>query len=109
MGGFLWKGSLLMKTRHSFSLIVLLIAAIICLLLALQLYGGKLFSSFDGKTPLDSFVSVRQSYPVDGPPSLLVSFINRVLAAYHSPAAGLGQALSDGGVRYHIDPAYALA
>jgi len=32
-----------------------------------------------------------------------------VLAAYHSPAIDLGQALSTNGRHYHIDPAYALA
>ena len=79
--------------RHSFSIIVLLIAAIICLLLALLMYGGKPFSSLVGETPLNSFVQVQQSYQLDGSPSLSVSFINRVLSAYHSPAAGLGQAL----------------
>jgi hypothetical protein len=44
-----------------------------------------------------------------GPPSVSAAFINRVLAAYHSPAAGLGQALYDDGVRTGIDPVYALA
>jgi hypothetical protein len=38
-----------------------------------------------------------------------VDFINQVLTAYHSPAAGKGQALYDGGVQYGIDPAFALA
>jgi len=95
--------------RHSFSIIVLLLAALICLLVALLMYGGKPFSSLSGQSPLNSFVQVQPSYSVDGPPTLSVSFINQVLVAYHSPAAGLGQALSDGGVRYHIDPAYALA
>src|SRR2546421_3837692 len=50
-----------------------------------------------------------QSYAVLGPPSVEASFINRVLAAYHSPAAGLGQALYNDGVRTSIDPVYALA
>ena len=50
-----------------------------------------------------------QSYSVLGPPSVSAAFINRVLAAYHSPAAGLGQALSDDGMRTGIDPVYALA
>jgi hypothetical protein len=98
-----------MNRLLSHSLIVLLNAAIICLLVALLMYGGKPFSSLVGKTPLNSFVQIQQSYQLDGPPSLSVSFINRVFSAYHSPAAGLGQALSEGGVRYHIDPVYALA
>src|SRR6266516_4305998 len=44
-----------------------------------------------------------------GPPSVSATFINRVLAAYHSPAAGLGQALYDDGVNTGIDPVYVLA
>ena len=50
-----------------------------------------------------------QAYTVLGPPSVEASFINRMLSAYHSPAAGLGQALYDDGVRTGIDPVYALA
>jgi hypothetical protein len=50
-----------------------------------------------------------QSYAVLGPPTVSAVFINRVLATYHSPAAGLGQVLYDDGVRTGIDPVYALA
>ena len=49
------------------------------------------------------------AYVVTGKPTLSADFINRVLAFYHSPAAGLGQALYDDGVVYGIDPAFALA
>ncbi len=48
-------------------------------------------------------------YAVVGKPTISAAFINRVLAAYHSPAAGLGQQLYDLGVTYGIDPVYALA
>ena len=48
-------------------------------------------------------------YSVIGKPSITVNFINQVLAAYNSPAAGKGQALYDLGVKYGIDPAFALA
>lgn len=44
-----------------------------------------------------------------GQPTITVSHINEILSAYHSPAAGTGQALYDLGVQYGIDPAYALA
>src|SRR5690348_15742991 len=44
-----------------------------------------------------------------GSPTITADQINAILAAYHSPAAGTGQALYDGGVRYGIDPAFALA
>src|SRR5579859_6595526 len=49
------------------------------------------------------------SYSVAGSPTVSAAFINWVLAAYHSPAAGKGQALYDLGVKYGIDPVYALA
>jgi hypothetical protein len=48
-------------------------------------------------------------YSVVGKPSLTVDFMNRVLVYYHSPAAGKGQALYDDGIKYGLDPAYALA
>jgi hypothetical protein len=46
---------------------------------------------------------------VSGSPSISADFIDRVLAAYGSPAAGTGQTLYDLGVAYGIDPVYALA
>ncbi|HEV2581246.1 MAG TPA: hypothetical protein VGT44_10390, partial [Ktedonobacteraceae bacterium] len=52
---------------------------------------------------------VDTSYSVVGSPTISAAFINQVLAASHSPAAGKGQALSDLGVKYGIDPVYALA
>src|SRR5712691_4628120 len=50
-----------------------------------------------------------QSYSVPGKPTISADFINRVLAHYQSPAAGKGQALYDDGIKYGIDPVYALA
>ncbi len=44
-----------------------------------------------------------------GPPSLSVAFLNRVLAAYHSPAMGLGSVLYQDSVTFGIDDAYPLA
>lgn len=49
------------------------------------------------------------SYIVTGKPSISADFINRVLTASHSPAAGTGKALYDLGLQYGIDPVYALA
>jgi hypothetical protein len=46
---------------------------------------------------------------VVGAPSLSAAFVNQVLAAAGSPAAGTGQSLYDLSVQYHIDDAYALA
>ncbi|HLX40890.1 MAG TPA: hypothetical protein VKR42_10165, partial [Ktedonobacteraceae bacterium] len=48
-------------------------------------------------------------YSVIGKPTITADFINRVLSAYNSPAAGKGQSLYDLGVKYGIDPAFALA
>lgn len=48
-------------------------------------------------------------YNVMGEPTVSADFINSVFDHYHSPAHGKGQALYADGVRYNIDPAYALA
>src|SRR5437588_2066310 len=48
-------------------------------------------------------------YSVLGSPTISASFIDGVLSAYHSPAAGLGSVIEAQGVRYGIDPVYALA
>jgi hypothetical protein len=48
-------------------------------------------------------------YTVTGPPSISADFIDRVLSAYGSPAAGTGQSLYDLGVESGIEPVYALA
>jgi Mannosyl-glycoprotein endo-beta-N-acetylglucosaminidase len=55
------------------------------------------------------FVPPPSKYSVVGKPSIDVDFINQVLEQYDSPAQGKGQSLYDYGVKYHIDPAYALA
>ncbi len=49
------------------------------------------------------------SYTVTGSPTISAGFIDQVLSAYGSPAAGTGHQLSDLGVEYGIDPVYALA
>ena len=53
--------------------------------------------------------SSQQESSVVGSPTISASFINRVLTHYHSPASGKGQALYNYGVKYGIDPAFALA
>jgi len=50
-----------------------------------------------------------RAYSVLGKPSISADFINQVLDNYHSPARGKGQVLYDYGVKYGIDPVYALA
>lgn len=54
-------------------------------------------------------VVVTPAYSVIGTPTLSVDFMNRVLAAGGSPADGKGQVLYDLGVKYGINPAFALA
>jgi len=54
-------------------------------------------------------VQAEVSYALLGPPTVSAAFIDQVLAAYHSPAQGLGQALYADGVESGIDPVYALA
>lgn len=55
-------------------------------------------------------LSVSHGSPsVVGRPTLSPDFLNKVLAAAHSPAQGTGQALYDLSVHYGIDDAYALA
>lgn len=48
-------------------------------------------------------------YSIEGKPTVSADFIDRVLKKYHSPASGKGQKLYDLGVKYNIDPVYALA
>ena len=48
-------------------------------------------------------------YSVLGKPTISADFINQVLASYNSPAAGKGQTMYNLGVKYGIDPVYALA
>ncbi len=49
------------------------------------------------------------THSVEGKPSISVAKIEEVLRQYNSPAVGTGQTLYDLGVKYRIDPAYALA
>lgn len=58
------------------------------------------------RTPLPSHPG---PYSVLGKPTITADFINRVLASYHSPTAGMGKTLYDLGVKYGIDPVYPLA
>ncbi len=62
-----------------------------------------------GPLPTKKPISHGGPYSVIGQPTISAAFINRVLNAYNSPAAGTGQALYDLGVKYGIDPAFALA
>jgi len=74
--------------------------------------GGKLAASWQEDQPMPPKVSIKAQtgpYVVLGKPTVTPAFINQVLSNYNSPAAGKGQALYDLGVKYGIDPAFALA
>jgi hypothetical protein len=73
--------------------------------------GGSQAGTWQSNNPAQPKVPIVASgpYSVLGKPTLSADFINKVLAAYNSPAAGKGQALYDLGVKYGIDPAFALA
>ena len=84
-------------------------------------FGGKMYSiqvggdqvnTWQTPVPIPPKVNIPKNtgpYSVLGKPTITPDFINKVLAANHSPAAGKGQALYDLGVKYGIDPVYALA
>src|SRR5215470_4701458 len=83
-----------------------------CLLMGLLLLVLWVCAQFTGglsSAASQVLVLPDYDYPVMGSPTISAAFINRVLAAYGSPAAGTGQQLYDLGVASGIDPVYALA
>ncbi len=116
-------------------LVVCMIGAVVCLLIVLsagvfqrpqgsallnytggKVYdlqvGGNLASTWQASQPMTSKVPIQASnspYTVLGKPTISVAMINRILTAYNSPAAGMGQSLYNLGVQYDIDPVFALA
>jgi len=89
------------------------------MLCVLVMMGGALFSYLlphnEPTTVIEPTATPRPTIPplkvykVAGQPTLDAQFINNVLDYYGSPASGKGQALYDDGLRYGINPAYALA
>ena len=78
-----------------------------------SLYGPSRTPAFGG-SPLSSHsmtvvVFSTSSSSVIGGPSLSASFIDHVLATYHSPAVGLGRVLVADSQQFQIDDSYALA
>ncbi len=82
---------------------IFLYAALACVLLSL------LFSTPQSSQAASFSQTPTNPYSVLGAPTISAAFINSVLAIAHSPAAGKGQALYDDGVKYGIDPVFALA
>jgi len=83
-----------------FRLTLVLLVGVIALVLVYSAEHPVSCHSSAGVTPDTSIV---------GCPSLSSSFVDRVLAAYHSPAVGLGAVLVQDSQVYSIDDAYALA
>jgi len=88
-----------------------LIILTLCGFAALLVVGCLLLNLLINSTPQPKELPILPagSYPVIGEPTINASFINRVLDRYSSPAEGKGQTLYDYGIKYQIDPAYALA
>src|SRR5258708_14094448 len=84
----------------------------VCFLMGLLLLVLWVSAQLTGAlAPAASQVLVLPDYdcPVMGTATIAAAFMNRVLAAYGSAAAGTGQQLYDLGVASGIDPVYALA
>ncbi len=62
-----------------------------------------------GKTSHLSLTILAPEHSILGKPTMSAAFIDRVLAAAHSPAAGSGQTFYDAGVTSGIDPAWSLS
>lgn len=54
-------------------------------------------------------VNTSNSHGIEGTPTISVAKIEQVLRQYKSPAVGASQGMYDLGIKYGIDPAYALA
>jgi hypothetical protein len=79
---------------------------------SIQVGGNDLVKSWPKSKPLPQKTPLPVKtgpYSVLGKPTISADFINRVLTSYNSPAAGKGRAMYDLGVKYGIDPVYALA
>lgn len=70
-------------------------------------YSGQTNSASAIANPKTS-VATGNGDVVLGPPTITPQQINQVLSQYHSPAVGVGQGMYDLGVKYGIDPAFAL-
>ena len=106
------------EVRH-WSKVALIVVVSLAVIIALK--GGP------GDTPLGRWVDARLNgyegsaamagavarpvgdYTVEGPPSLTPQQIDAILSSYGSPAAGTGNDWYNLGLRYGIDPAFAVA
>lgn len=98
----------LFKRPPYFKLAYVALGCIICL--SLLLAWSNTFKSASKKETSTSPKSILSlKYRVTGEPSIDAAFINSVLQHYHSPASGAGAAFYAQGVKYGIDPVFALA
>ena len=87
------------------SLLILFVLVVVIVVVA----GRNTSPSHSSGSVNSVLSSAAASDSVVGRPTISAAFIDQVLSAYHSPAAGTGQALYDDGVAFDIDPAFALA
>ncbi len=78
-------------------------------LVILVLVGGGTWLGSALTSTLSTKTGAGTGYSLVGSPTVSADFINRVLVRYHSPAVGEGQAIYNDGVKYSIDPVFALA
>jgi hypothetical protein len=92
---------------------VLLMLALLAGVLLMWHSSGRAFS-FAGASSASVSAQLSQADPntcfcVTGKPTVSAAFIKQVLAYYHSPAQRLSTAIYSLGVKYGINPVYALA
>jgi hypothetical protein len=110
----MWKEVVLMRRLP---LVVLVGCGCVVIYLLVGMMGNAAYAGgmrVQGKQPIGGVVvkgvsEVEKGLRVVGAPTVSAHFIDQVLVAYHSPAAGTGQALYTLGVEYGIDPVIALA
>ena len=59
--------------------------------------------------PVATSTTHLNAHLVTGRPTVTASFINHILTLAHSPTQGIGQVMYQQGIKYGIDPVYALA
>jgi hypothetical protein len=102
-------------TRYPyFALTYIALGCVICLSMLLSWSGtlswpGTSQSTGKRETSPGQASVLSLHYRVTGAPSIDADFINKVLQHYHSPASGDGEAFYAQGVKYGIDPVFALA
>ena len=90
------------QTIATFSLVIILaFAGSTCLCATVWTVASHLWEIHSNQSSSDA----DSDYSLPGKPSISANLINDVLAYYHSPAQGKGQALYDDGLQYNIDPA----